>query len=311
MKRLISLLVCASLATSPVLAASPVLASEAESESEPNGGIFEDVVEFVTEKAAEASKATQDAMNAAGETLGEFGTNVSEQIGTAVSDISDYFNGLGQNISDVAAQVAETAESISQDIADQSSSIADQALTSLDGAVNLVVDGAGNVVNRASEGVDEVTSSATEALDTITSKGAELIALTDAAIIGLNLTKPENIEKAHAAIDKAIENAYNKGLFGNDVSLESIQIVKDIIFGTAVYGYQYSHGNITLPEYATLMSEIIIKEGLPTGVGYVASKLPVPGAGNLAKEATAFLVKVAFGEGEEEVLYEDTESLSE
>jgi hypothetical protein len=287
------------------------LASGGDSGGESDAGVFGEVIDFISEKAAEAGKATQEAMNTAGDTLGEFGTNVSEQIGSAVSDVSDYLNGLGQNISDVAAQVSEAATSISQDIADQSSTIADQALTTLEGAVNVVVDGTGNIVNMASEGVEAVSSSATQALDTITTQGNDLITLADKAIIGLNLTDPENIEKARKATDQAIEVAYNNGLLGKNLNLESVQIIKDIIFGTAVYGYQYSHGNITLPEYALLMSKIIIKAGLPVGVGYIASQLPIPGADQIAKEVTAFLIKVAYGEGEEEVLYEDTETLPE
>ena len=303
MKKLIALMLCA------VLTASPVLASEGEPKSD--GDIFEDVIQFISEKADEAGKATQEAMNTAGDTLGEFGANVSEQIGTAVSGIGDYLNGFGQNVYEAAAQVSEAAESISKDVADQSSAIADQALRTLNGAANVVVDGTGNIINMASESADAVSSSAAEALETISSMGAELSTLADAAVIGLNLTKPENIEKARAAIDQVIDNAYNKGLLGKTLDLESVQIIKDIIFGTAIYGYQYSRGLITLPEYATLLSKIIIRAGLPAGVGYVASRLPVPGAGDIAKEVTTLLVQAAFGEGEEEILYEDTGALPE
>ena len=303
MKKLIALMLCA------VLTASPVLASEGEPKSD--GDIFEDVIQFISEKADEAGKATQEAMNTAGDTLGELGANVSEQLGTAVSGIGDYLNGFGENVYEAAAQVSEAAESISKDVADQSSAIADQALRTLNGAANVVVDGTGNIINMASESADAVSSSAEQALDTISSMGAELSTLADAAVIGLNLTKPENIEKARAAIDQVIDNAYNKGLLGKTLDLESVQIIKDIIFGTAIYGYQYSRGLITLPEYATLLSKIIIRAGLPAGVGYVASKLPVPGAGDIAKEVTTLLVQAAFGEGEEEILYEDTGALPE
>ena len=87
--------------------------------------------------------------------------------------------------------------------------------------------------------------------------------------------------------------------------METLRIIEDIVFGTTVYGYQYSHGIISLPEYTAIMSEIILKAGLPTGVGYIASLLPVPGGKYIAKEATAFLIQVAFGEDREEVLYED------
>ena len=90
--------------------------------------------------------------------------------------------------------------------------------------------------------------------------------------------------------------------------METLKIIEDVVFGTTVYGYQYSHGIITLPEYTAIMSEIIIKAGLPTGVGYIAGLLPIPGGKYIAKEATAFLIQVAFGEDREEVLYEDVEN---
>jgi hypothetical protein len=53
MKKLISLMLCA------VLTASPVLASDG-GEPKSDGGIFEDVIQFISEKADEAGKATQD-----------------------------------------------------------------------------------------------------------------------------------------------------------------------------------------------------------------------------------------------------------
>ena len=208
MKKLIALMLCA------VLTASPVLASEGEPKSD--GDIFEDVIQFISEKADEAGKATQEAMNTAGDTLGEFGANVSEQIGTAVSGIGDYLNGFGQNVYEAAAQVSEAAESISKDVADQSSAIADQALRTLNGAANVVVDGTGNIINMASESADAVSSSAAEALETISSMGAELSTLADAAVIGLNLTKQSRkiLKKRGQPLTRSLTTHMIKGSLG-------------------------------------------------------------------------------------------------
>lgn len=300
MRKIISVLMCVALVTAPVFA----------DDTESDAGIFGffgDAVDFVTSTAAEAGKATQDAMTTAGEALGEFGNSVSEQTGNAVASLGELFGGLGENITVVAGQVSEAASSVSQDIADQAVLIADQALTTFNGAANVVVDETGNIINMAAEGVGVVSDAVMQAFDTIGSQGEELMALADEAVMGLDLTEPENVEKAHVAIDEAIEGAYNEGLIGKRLSMESIRIIEDVVFGTTVYGYQYAHGIIDLPEYTALMSEIIIKAGLPIGVGYVAGKLPIPGAGYIAKEVTAFLVQAAYGEGEEEVLFEDTE----
>ena len=315
MRRILALSLCAVLLTTPVFA-SETVASEAtvsdttstEEESDKGiFGIFGDAVDFVSSKATEAGEAVQEAAGAAGDALGELGANISEQTENAVAGLGELFGDWGQGISEVAGQISEAAASVSQDIAEQSKAIADQAMTTLDGAANVVVDSTGNLVNMAAEGVGKASSEAAEALGTIATQGTDLIALADEAVMGLNLTEPENIDKARDAIDTAIDDAYNDGLLRKKLSLDTIQIIKDIVFGTTVYGYQYAHGIITLSEYTAIMSEIIIKAGLPAGVGYIAGKLPIPGAGYIAKEVTAFLVQAAYGEGEEEVLYEDVE----
>ena len=298
---MISLLMCV------ILTTTPVFASDTESDA---GlfGFFGNALDYVSSAANEAGKTTKEAVNAAGQTLGEFGARASEQTGKAIFGMGELFGEWGQNISVVTSQLSEAVASIPKGVAEQSAEIAEKALAAFNGAANVVVDGAGNVVNRANESAGVISSAAKQALDTITAQGSELIALADEAVMGLDLAEPENVDKAWVAIDDAIDGAYKEGLIGKTVSLEAIQIIKDILFGTTVYGYQYAHGIITLPEYAALMSEIIIKAGLPIGVGYVAGKLPIPGAGYIAKEVVTFLVQAAYGEGEETVLYEDQAS---
>ena len=304
MKKLISVMMCA------VLITTPVCASDTESDT---GffGIFGDALDFVSSTATEAGKATQDAMNAAGEALEQFGTDVSEQTEIAANEIGDFFVGLGENITVVAGQISEAAATVSQDVIDQSMMIADQALTGINGAANVVVDSTGNIINMAAEGAGVVSSAAQQAFDTIASKSEDLITLANDAVMGIDLSDPKNVDIAREAINKAFDIANEQKLFGKKLDDESLQIIKDVVFGTTVYGHQYANGNITLSEYSALMSEIIIKAGLPTGVGYLAGLLPVPGASYIAKEVTTFLIQVAYGEGKEDVLYEDTASLSE
>ena len=299
MKKFISFLMCV------VLAATPVYASDTEND---NGifGLFGGALDAVTSAANEAEKATKGAINAAGDTLNEFGAMASDTAGKAVSDLGGFIGGLGQNIAGVADQLSDAAASVSNTVAKQSEEIAERALTAFNGAANVVVDEAGNVVNMATEGAGAISAAAKQALDTIASHGTELMTMADEAVADLDLSDPENIEKAWIAIDEAFDEAYNQGLIGNTLSLDAIRIIKDIVFATTVYGYQYAHGVITLSEYSALMSEVIIKDGLPVGVGYIADLLPIPGAGYIAKKVVTFLVQAAYGKGEEEVLYEDT-----
>ena len=300
MKKLIAILLCTTLTATPVFAS--------DTESEPDKGIFgmfEDAANFISDTTTEVGKATQDAWNTTGDALTEFGTNVSKQTENTVNEIGKFFSDVGYGIADVAAQTSETVSNISKDIADQSVNMADQALSTLNGAANVVVDSTGNVINMAGEGINSVSTAGMEALETIAANGAELVSIADKAVMDLDLTSPENVEKARTVINNAIEEAQRNGYISKKLNMETLRIIEDVVFGTTVYGYQYSHGIISLPEYTAIMSEIIIKAGLPTGVGYIASLLPIPGGKYIAKEATAFLIQVAFGEDRQEVLYED------
>ena len=315
MRRTLALLLSAILLTTPVFASdaadSDMAASDTTSTEEESNkglfGIFGDAVDFVSSKATEAGEAVQEAAGAAGDALGELGANISERTEKAATDLGELFDDWGQDISEAAGQISEHAASVSQDIAEKSKDIADQALSTLDGAANVVVNGAGDLINMAAETAGLVPSEAKQVVDTIAAQGSDLIAMADEAVAGLDLEKPENAAKAKDAINKAIEDAYHTGFFGDNFSPDALKIIKDIVSGITVYGYQYANGIITLPEYAVIMSRIIIRDGLPTGVGYLAGRLPIPGAGYIAKEVTELLIQAAYGTGEEEVLYEDVE----
>ena len=306
MKKLIAILLCITLIVTPVFA------SDSESESDKGiFGVFEDAANFISDTTTEVGKATQDAWNSTGDALTEFGTNVSKQTENTVNEVGKFFSDVGQGIADVATQTSEAVTKVSKDIADQSVNMADQALTSLNGAANVVVDSAGNVINMAGEGINSVSTAGMEALETIATNGAKLVAIADKAVMDLDLASPENVEKARTVINNAIEEAQRNGFISRKLNMETLKIIEDVVFGITVYGYQYSHGIISLPEYTAIMSEIIIKAGLPTGVGYIAGLLPIPGGKYIAKEVTSFLIQVAFGEDLEDVLYEDVENESD
>lgn len=209
---------------------------------------------------------------------------------------------LLENASSAAGKLADDVASTSKDLSKKANEMADQAVSALGGAVDVVVDQAGNLRNLAVESAGKTAASAVEAYTIIRDQGEEMMDLVKEEVGEMDFTDPENNEKAMAAIDKALESAYDAGFFGDSVDKAAIDIISDVIFGVNVYTYQYAKGTITLPEYAAVMSEMIIRKGLPTGVGFIADRLPIPGAGSVAKEVTALIITAAYGLNEEEIL---------
>ena len=178
------------------------------------------------------------------------------------------------------------------------------------------MDRAGHVIDLAAAAADYVSSEAAEALQVLQRYGTLLMNLAEAAVSGIDLSKEESWEEAKAAVDAAVDKAFDEGIIDREkVSEEAIQIATRIVFGALMYGYQYKNEQITLGDYVSAMSEVLIREGLPTGVGFLVSILPInkiPHAESLAKEATICLISKAYGdepgneiEAEEEALLED------
>ena len=73
-----------------------------------------------------------------------------------------------------------------------------------------------------------------------------------------------------------------------------IRIITRIVFGAMMYSYQYSNACITLGQYVGRMSEVLIREGLPTGVGFITSILPFTTgkAERYAKQAAYYLTSL-------------------
>lgn len=60
------------------------------------------------------------------------------------------------------------------------------------------------------------------------------------------------------------------------------------------------------------MSEAIIREGLPTGVGYLTDRLHVPFVGDLAEVVTTYLISLAYEDkAGDEIVAEEEAALEE
>ena len=236
------------------------------------------------ELASEAASGISDAAQKAGETA----EHVKEKLTEA-----------GVKIKVSAGQLGEATAQKASELTEKAGKNVDDAVGAVSDAADYVLDQAGNVIDLASSGADEVSTSAKEALEALRKYGSLFMKLARAAVSGMDLSDPESWEPAKDKVEKAIRSAYQLGLIDEDtVSKETMGIIVDIVFETMIYGYQYSQEEITLGELVAKESELLIRKGLPVGVGYLVSLLPVniPNADRLAKEAVYFLIAAAYGE---------------
>ena len=299
------------------------------------GKLASDIATGVAETADNAGKAISDAADQ----VGEMATAAGQQIGVFAS-------GFAANVNEVAAQWAENAGETADNVkkafdeagatiqvtaGDLGNATAEKAaeltatiqetagdvMNTVNGTANMVIDQAGHVVDLAAVGADYVTTTAYNVMEIISQNGEKLMKLATDAVADIDLSDPANWEPAKEAIADAIVNAYEEGLISEEViDADTMNVLVNIVFDSILYGYQYSNCQISLDEYTKAMSETIIREGLPTGVSYIADKLPVPFVGKLAKAVTTYLIALAYEDkpgdeitAEEEAVLE--EALSE
>ena len=315
------------------------------------GGLASDLTSGISDKAQQAGEALSGAAGQAGGLLSGFASGVGSAASGAAGQIGDIAtgfashagsvvsiwgqqagktaDGIKEKLSDAGVTVKVTAEQLGsatadkvEDLTDKAGKAADDAINAVSDASDFVVDQAGHVVDLAAIGGEYVTSAAGDALRIIKDQGTLLMSIAEKAVAEIDLSNPENWEQAKTAVDDALEGAFSEGIIKAN-NEETIRIITRIVFGSMMYSYQYSNGYITLGEYVSRMSEVLIKEGLPTGVGFIISILPF-NTGNadwFAKQATYYLISLAYNdkpgdeiESEEESVFEDvlkTESLVE
>lgn len=233
--------------------------------------------------------------------VGEAGKVASEwakQAGSTADDIKKALSDAGVTAITSATELGNATAKAAGDVAELSGKAADDVIKAVSGASDLVIDQAGHVIDLAAVGAGYVSDAAKQALIILQEKGSMIMQLAEEAVANVDLENPQNWDDAKIAVEDTIEKAYAEGILGEGISEETLRIVTDIVFGSLMYGYQYSNGQITLGVYAASMSEVIIKEGLPTGVGFIVKLLPleIPHADFIAKQATAYLISKAYGD---------------
>lgn len=228
--------------------------------------------------------------------LGELFSEAAEGIADAAGKAGDTLSGAAGSAGDVFSGAVQKAEEVLSEAAEKAGETLNNAIDTVKGAGGLVVDQAGHVVDMAAEGAGYVSESASDALEVLKKQGAALMDIAQKAVSLIDLSDQKNWETAKKIVTAAIKNANNSGLLGVKLDEKTVRIVTDVIFGTMMYTYQYSNGLITLSEYADSMSEIILKEGLPAGVGFIADLFigSIPNSGDIAKEVTYYLISKAF-----------------
>ena len=266
----------------------------------------------ISEFASQAGEIASGFASQAGGVISEWGSHAGETADTLKQDLSD----AGVKLKVSAQQLGNATVEKASGLTDKAGKTADDAIRAASGAADYVVDQAGHVVDLAAVGAGYVSSAAGEAFRILQDKGEVLMKIAEDAVADIDLSEPENWDEARVAVDAAIEKAYEYEILDKSkTDEETVRVVTSIIFGTMMYGYQYSNGLITLGEYTRYMSEMLIREGLPTGVGFIVAMLPIkaPYAESLAKDATYYLISVAYGdksgeeiEAEEEALLAET-----
>ena len=307
-----------------------------------------EAVSGIAEAAGGVGDTVADAAGQAKEAAADIAGHVSDKVTGAADQVSDIASGFAESAGEVLSgwgrAAGETADSVKEKLADagvkvktsaqelgsateqraleltkQAGETADDAIETLSEAGDFVVDKTGHVIDLADVAADYVSSEAAEALQELQKNGPLFMSLAEAAVSGMDLSKENGWEAARSAVDAAVKKAYEEGLIDREkVSGETVRIVTDVVFGALMYGYQYKNEQITLDEYVSSMSEVLIREGLPAGVGLLVSVLPIgqiPYAEVMAKEATYYLIAKAYGdkpgdeiEAEEEYLLEEAET---
>ena len=265
-----------------------------------------------------------EAVSGAAEQVGEIAEGFASHAGSVISEwgiragetadkVKELLSDAGVTVQITAEQLGTATVDMMDDLTDKAGKSADDAISSVSGASDFVVDQAGHVVDLAAIGNEYATSAAAEALTILKEQSTLLLSIAEDTVSKIDLSEPENWEQAKTAVDDALEEAFDEGILRAN-NEETIRIITRIVFGSMMYSYQYSNGYITLGEYVSGISEVLIKEGLPTGVGFIISILPFSTghADWIAKQATYYLIALAYNdkpgveiESEEEQLLEE------
>ena len=261
---------------------------------------------FASEKAKDLGGAAAEAASQVGDLASGFASDAGNFFSEWGKQAGETADGVKEKLKDAGVTVKVKAEDLGNATKDKASELAgkagetlDDAIEAVSGAADLVIDEAGHVVDLAAVGGDYIKEGASAAFGFLKEQGSFLMEIGEEALAEIDLDDERTWEIAEQYVEEAIETAYRKGVFGETVRMdgETIRILSEIVVASLMYGGKYAKGQITVKEYALAMSESIIKAGLPAGVGFIVGLTPasqIPGAENLAKEATYYLITKAY-----------------
>ncbi len=259
--------------------------------------------EVLTDVKKHVGKSVSEASDKAGEVTGGFQAQADEFLSEWIKNaretadrVKESLKDAGIKIQDAAAQLGAATADKAAELTGKAGEAADDAIDAVKEARDLVVDKAGHVVDLASAGAGYVSDSASKTFQYLRENGEKLIQIGRYAVSSFDLSDPENLEQAKAAVNLAIEIAYMTGELNGAVDRQTLHTVTNILFRTLTYLSQYKEEKITLGKFTRLMSDMIIKEGLPTGVGFVVGLFDgsLPISKEVAKQVTYYLISKAY-----------------
>ena len=241
----------------------------------------------IAEQAAQGvSEAAQNASQIAGGILAGWSDDLDELAQTA----EEIFSGLQVSLegweNELETATSGTIDSILDSMGLTAQELADAAAEASD----LITDTAGNVIDMASQNAQEVSEAAQSVVSVIREHGEMLSQIAQEAISDLDLSDPDNLKKARAAAEEAVKEACEQGVLGVSLSGETAELLAGIVSSTVIYGTEYGAGELTLSDYAQRMSELILNAGIPVGVGFLASGLPVGGSAQPGRDVMLYLL---------------------
>ena len=235
----------------------------------------------------------------------------AENAGKTAEDVKKTLDDAGVALTVNAAALGNATVEKANDIVEAAGNTAEDALNTVSNAGDFVLDQAGHVVDLASVGVDYVTDSASQAFLILQENGSTIMQTVNDALEGIDLSDETMWESGRQIVHDSIELAVKSGKIPVNIDEETINILSDVVFESAKYGVLYSKGQITVGEYTAGMSEVIIRNGVPTGVSVIAGYLSGgnPVLKRLAKNAAVFVISVAYNDESEADIIEEEEGL--
>lgn len=279
--------------------------------------------ELLSDMSKDAGLAVSGTMDQVGDVTSGFASKAHEvlakwgkEAGETADDVKEQLSEAGVTVKESAKELGDATARKASELTKQAGEGVDDAIDAVSGTAGYVVDQAGHVVDLAAIGAEYVSDGAQDVLQALQEYGASLMKIAEDAAAEIDLSKPENWQMAQTAVYAAIDKAYAEGIIDHGaISEETMRTASRIVFAALIYGNQYQNEQITLGEYVSCMSEILIREGLPAGVAFLVRLLPIniPYAETMAKEIAYYLISLAYEdkpgdeiESEEETILKET-----